>query len=79
MNGFNGITNDFGKRTFQGPQLEALVCKDCGSQFFYPVELKRYSASAYSSMAGGDMQPIGDMTHSIRVCICSLRRCFRRP
>ena len=62
--------NDFVTRTFQERHLEAIACKDCGSEFFYEIAVNRYSASAYSSMAGGDMHVIEGIPLSMRICVC---------
>jgi hypothetical protein len=64
------FTNDLRARMFQESRPAALVCDRCGSDFFYAVGLNRYAAEAYSSMAGGDMQVMGAIPHSIRVCPC---------
>ena len=52
-------------------KLQALLCDHCGSEFFYAVELHRYSANAYSEIAGGDLHVIDHPTaQAIRICIC---------
>jgi hypothetical protein len=47
-----------------------LPAKDCGSEFVFEIAVNRYSASAYSSMAGGDMVVIQGIPLSMRVCVC---------
>jgi hypothetical protein len=47
-----------------------LLCDRCGGEWFYVVELSKYSADAYSAMAGGDIQPTGMTVQPIRMCAC---------
>jgi hypothetical protein len=57
-------------RTFREPPPDVLTCEGCGGEFFYEVKLNRYSASAYSSVVGGDLEVIGHTGYFIRICVC---------
>ena len=53
----------------QDAATRPVTCTVCGSEWFYEVTLQQY-ANMYSSTPGGDMHPIGQMNHQVRICPC---------